>query len=52
MTDKLIEDLKYWSLRDSITSDLQDLLRQAIQRLEDAAEDQRLLKAIWYGGRL
>ena len=53
MTDKLIEDLKYWSLHDIIIpSYVKDLLMQAAERLEDAADDQLLLRAIWYGGRL
>ena len=52
MTDKLINELKSWSQDDIVPSDLQDLLKQAVQRLEDAADDQRLLRAIWYGGRL
>ena len=45
MTDRLIEDLKYWSLHESIPSNVQDLLMQAVLRLKDAADDQRALEA-------
>ena len=51
MTDRLIEDLEYWSLHESIPSNVQDLLMQAARRLEEAAHDQRLLATLWYGGQ-
>ena len=52
MTDRFIEDLEYWSLHESIPSYVQDLLRQAAQRLKDvaleeAADDPRVLEALW-----
>ena len=50
MTDRLIEDLEYWSLHESIPSNVQDLLIQAVKRLEDAAHDKQALEALRSGG--